>query len=185
MEIVDSFINNHPIATIILAMAAIGIITSLIKSQLFANKANLPVPITTETEGCVFMKLKEMQVFPETPEMDFQIISYVNGMEFHYPSKDKSKWISKEQNIGDILIELPNAELYRVHLTVHLRSGQTLEGGPTTVRKELLLPPQGPSDLFTQNRSTHFSENYKLYLLEDGSRDISVKAIIPYEFYIQ
>lgn len=186
MEILNSFINTYPIAAAILGVVVIGIIGAIIKIELSAHKKNPPMPITTDIDGCVFMKLKNIQLFPENPAMDLQIITYVNGMEFHYPSKDKSKWISMEQSMGEIMIELPNAELYRIHLAVHLRTGQTLEGGPAVVRKELLQPPPqilGASP--TTLPSTRFTEDYKLYLLEDGLRDTTVQAMIPYELYVQ
>lgn len=121
------------------------------------------------------MKLKDIQLLPANPELDLQIIAHVNGMEFHYPSIDKSKWISMTHNTSAATIELPDAELYRIHLAVHCRSGETLEGGPAVVRRALLQAPAKP----------YFNEEYKLYLLENGLRDTSLKAVIPYEFYIQ
>ena len=186
MEILNLFINTYPIAAAIFGIVAIGIIVAIVKAEFSARKKNLPMPITNDTDGCVFMKLKDIQLFPENPAMELQIITYVNGMEFHYPSKDKSKWISMEQSMGEIMIELPNAELYRIHLAVHLRTGQTLEGGPAIVRKELLQPPpQTPATSPTTLRNIRVTEDYKLYLLEDGLRDTTIQAMIPYELYVQ
>ena len=174
-------IGTYPLLATTLSLATLGIIAVAVKSK--HPVTNPPLPTPSDGVGSVFMKLKAIQLLPENPEMEVQLIAFVNGMEFHYPSADKSKWISMANNMSEVTIELPNAELYRVHLAIHFRSGETLEGGPTMVRRALLQAP-GPAIPGTMPVSS-LKQDYPLYLLEDGLRDTSIKAIIPYEFYIR
>lgn len=190
MEALDNLLTYiYPHTTMIATLCAmiVGVIVAALASEFYARKTHLPATAASDFAGCVFMKLKQIELFPENQVSDLQIITYVNGMEFHYPSSDKSKWISSAQKMSDVIIELPNAELYRIHLAVHFRSGETLEGGPATVRRAMLQPPlpAEPSSLPVSANKVIYSEKYKLYYLEDGLRNISVKAIIPYEIYIR
>lgn len=191
MEVLDnllSFISPYSTQIATLCAMAVGILIAALASEFYARKTQLPATSTRDFDGSVFMKLQQIQLFSIGEPLDLQITTYINGMEFHYPSSDKSKWISTAQKMSDITIELPDAELYRIHLAVHLRSGETLEGSPATVRRAMLQPPPAlaePSSLPASQDKVIFSEEYKLYYLEDGLRNISIKAMIPYEIYIQ
>lgn len=166
---------------------AVGIIIAALASEFYLRKTHLPQTNGGGFEGSVFMKLKQIQLLSDNNAQDLQITTYVNGMEFHYPSSDRKKWLSATQKMGDITIELPNAELYRIHLAVHFRAGETLEGGPTTVNRARLQTalPAKRSPLQANQDKVLLAEDYKLYFLEDGLRNIKVKAMIPYEIYIQ
>ena len=187
MEAALNFIDNYTLAAVATGIALLVAVIVIIKSELFARKLHIPAIHGDEFEGCVFMRLKAIQLLPENPEASIHIIVYVNGMEFHYPSADKSKWISMQQAMSEVIIELPNADLYRVHLAVHVNSGQTYEGGPEVVRRASLRAPisEAQSSLPIPNNYARVVKSYPLYLLEDGLRDTTVKAVIPYEFYLQ
>lgn len=186
MEALDNLLSLiYPYSTQIgtLCAMAVGIIIAALASEFYARKT-LPTASTREFYGSVFMKLKQVQLIAENDAQELQIITHINGMQFHYPSSDKSKWITAAQKMGEVVIELPNAELYRIHLAVHFRSGETLEGSPVTVRRAMLQPAETNSPAETQDKII-VNEEYKLYYLEDGLRNISVKAVIPYEIYIR
>lgn len=188
MEALDnllSFIYPHSTQIATLCAMAVGIIIAALASEFYARKT-LPSASVRDFGGSVFIKLKQIQLFSGNDAQELQISTHINGMQFHYPSSDKNKWITAAQKMGEVIIELPNAELYRIHLTVHFRSGETLEGGPVTVRRAMLQPPEADSSSAPASQDKIiFSEEYKLYYLEDGLRNISVKAMIPYEIYIQ
>lgn len=190
MEVLDNLLSSiSPYSTQIgtLCAMAVGIIIAALASEFYARKT--PTTNARDVDGSVFLTLQHIQLYPANQTLDLQIITYINGMEFHYPSGDKRKWVSTGQKISDMRIELPDAELYRIHLAVHLRSGETLEGSPVTVRRAMLqdLPPAAvvPSAPLLHKYKVVLAEEYKLYSLEEGLRNISVKAIIPYQIYLK
>lgn len=185
MEALDyllTLIYAQPALSATLCVIAVGIITLALTAELRAHRTYLPVVQRQDPKACVFMKLQAIHLLPENRAVDLQLIAYINGMEFHYPSSDKTKWLSSAQATSEIIVELPDAEFYRIHLALHLRSGETLEGGPSVVRRALLQLPPSTTGAMPVSR---VSEEYKLYLLEDGLRDTNIKALIPYECYLQ
>ena len=147
-----------------------------------------------------FLKLIQVQLFPEDPAAEINIIIYVNGVAFYYPSETDIKWIPVISNMNEKIIELPCAEMYYIRFEINFSSEKKLEGGPALARGALAkakaeaeAEAKAKAKKDTQKTANHavhayptvpLVADYKLYLLQDGSRDTSVKANISYEIYI-
>jgi hypothetical protein len=134
-----------------------------------------------------FMKLKQIQLFPDDPSAEVNVIVYVNGVAFHHPSETEIKWMPVIANMNEKIIELPRAEMYYIRFEINFSSEKKLEGGPALVRGG--LAKKDGKKTTDQTLATYpaipLVADYKLYLLQDGSRDTSVKATISYEIYVE
>lgn len=141
-------------------------------------------PSSTSKEDRVFMKIKAIQLFPDDPEAEVQVICYVNGIEFIHPSVGGVNWMRVGPSMSEKIISLPKAASYDIRFEMRFRSDKKLSGGTKSVQIEQ-GPQQATSQMVTPVTALPFSEEYSLYLVNDGSRAASVKAIIPYEIYRQ
>jgi predicted secreted protein len=135
----------------------------------------------------VKMKLKPIQLLANEAFTEVQVIVYVNGVEFFIPPTQNETWLRIDEEMQEEVIELPKADIYHIRFELHFRTGRKLEGGPVLAR--------GVSTRSTTQKTTGktpfrlltlpIKDEYSLYFLDDGSRDMSVKAVIPYEIYAQ
>jgi hypothetical protein len=138
------------------------------------------------TQSHVFMKLKPIQLFPDDPAAEINVVVSVNGIEFVHPSAIEMQWMPVSSSMEEKIIALPCAEMYYIRFEINFSSEKKLEGGPLLVRGAALKKDVKKD----ANQSVTFPvlplvDQYKLYLLQDGSRDTSVKAVIPYEIYAE
>lgn len=134
-----------------------------------------------------FLKLKQIQLFPEDPSAEINVVIYVNGVAFFHPSETDTKWMPVSSNANEKTITLPCAEMYYIRFEINFSSERKLEGGPALARGASVKND-------TKNTTDHAAHtyptvplvaDYKLYFLQDGSRDTSVKANISYEIYTE
>lgn len=132
-----------------------------------------------------FMKLKGIQLFPDDPAAEINVVAYVNGVAYFHPSESEIKWMPVISNMNEKIIKLPCAEMYYIRFEINFSSEKKLEGGPALFRGTLV--EKDAVKVESQTQPTYptipFIADYKLYLLQDGSRDTSVKANISYEIY--
>ncbi len=134
-----------------------------------------------------FMKLKQIQLFPEDSSAEINVVVYVNGVAFTHPSETEIKWMPVISNMNEKTIELPCAEMYYIRFEINFSSDKKLEGGPALVRGALVNKDakKGTDQAPATYPTIPLVADYKLYFLQDGSRDTSVKANISYEIYAE
>lgn len=134
-----------------------------------------------------FMKLKQIQLFPDDPSAEINVVVYVNGVAFFHPSETEIKWMPVIANMHEKIIELPHAEMYYIRFEINFSSEKKLEGGPALIRGGLVKKDgkKATDQALATYPAIPLVADYKLYLLQDGSRDTSVKATISYEIYAE
>jgi hypothetical protein len=135
----------------------------------------------------VNMKLKSIQLFSNEVFTEVQVIVYVNGVEFFVPPTASETWLRIEADMKEEVIELPKADMYHIRFELNFRTGRKLEGGPVLARGISTRSSNQKTTGKTPFRllTLPITDEYNLYFLDDGSRDMSVKAVIPYEIYAQ
>jgi hypothetical protein len=135
----------------------------------------------------VNMKLKPIQLLSDDGFTEVQVIVYVNGAEFLIPPTESEHWLRVEADMKEEVIELPKADIYHIRFELNFRTGRKLEGGPVLARGISTRSASQKTTGKTPFRllTLPIMDEYNLYFLDDGSRDMSVKAVIPYEIYAQ
>ncbi len=151
-----------------------------------AKKLACEVQNDIAQQSHVFMKLKPIQLFPDDPAAEINVVVSVNGIEFVYPSATEMQWMPASSSMDEKIIAFPCAEMYYIRFEINFSSEKKLEGGPLLVRGAALKKDVKKD----ASQSVTFPvlplvDEYKLYLLQDGSRDTSVKAVISYEIYVE
>ncbi len=187
METMDSllkFIGSYPAwaKSLILVGIGISIVTLVFAPREGILQPTKPSALTaTGQDERVFMKLKAIQLFPDDPSAEVQVVAYVNGTEYVHPSVGGVKWMKVGPDMSEKVIELPKAAQYTIRFEMNFRSEKKLKGATNSVQ----VKQKASSQWLTPVIRLPFSEEYKLYLVKDESRAASVKAVIPYEIYRQ
>ena len=185
MEILDNFLTTKYLIFVVLF---ISVATVLVVVCIRAVKRASSLALKNiEKKPPTFMKLKEIQLFPTDASAEVQVVVYVNGVKFIHPAVENTPWIAMDSNLSEKIFELPCAEIYYIRFELNFSSEKKLEGGPALIRSASLK--KDTKKATGQEAATYptipLVADYKLYFLQDGSRDTSVKAIISYEIYTE
>ncbi len=154
-----------------------------------------------------FMKIKHVKLIPDESSAKINVVVSVNGLNFVHPSEvaeqkmdalesdlsvteadgGEIQWMPLSLGVPEKIILLPSAEMYYIRFEINFSSGKKLEGGPALVRSELVKndSKKVASPSLATYPTMPLVAEYKLYFLQDGSRDTSVKALISYEIYLE
>lgn len=184
---VDTLLNLRGAYTpfIILCLLLLVVLGGIVVWYGTKKTAAESVPMVSPNSARIFMKLKAIRLLPDDPSEEVQVVAYVNGTEYFYPARESDNWLSVTSDMSEHTIELLAADMFYIRFELNFKSDKKLEGGPSIVRGLI-----STNDTQKAQRSMPmaipnlpFSSEYKLYLLSDGSRDLSLKAVIPYEIY--
>lgn len=119
------------------------------------------------------MRIKPIQLFPDDPSAEVQLIVDVNGTKFRHPSVGGIEWMQVGPGMSEKVIELPTAPNYAIRFEMQFRNVQGNKG-----------------TLQTAQRIDHIidlpaSNKYELYQVQGVTRLASVSAEVRYEVYAQ
>jgi|GEM_PF-3767888 len=181
------FISSYPLWAKLLVLIGLGIVVVTLvfaPREVESDAPKPPKPLGPTKGDSIFMKIKAIQLFPTDPEAEVRVTAYVNGTEFVHPSVGGVQWMRVGPSMSEKIIPLPKADRYEISFEMTFRSEKKLSGGTKSLQVRSGFQ-KAKSQMVTPVSTLPFSEDYRLYLVNDGSRAASVKAIIPYEIYRQ
>jgi hypothetical protein len=187
VRLFSAYTTQTQILVVLLFGAALGAPALLYLGRL-KRLTDDPLLHDSELDGrVVSMKLKPVRLMSEEVLPEVQVVIYVNGIEFFIPPSHNETWLRVETDMQDQIIPLPKADMYHIRFELNFRSGKKFEGGPLLVRGIAARSTAQKTSGKTLFRllTLPIADEYNLYFLDDGSRDTSVKAVIPYEIYAQ
>jgi hypothetical protein len=181
METIESilrFAGSYPTWARILVLGCLSAIvaTLLLAPRSGTTQPTKPVAVAGESakkDQQVFVRVKPIKLFPERPNAEIQLSVFVNGTEYKHPSVGGVEWMKVGPSMSEKIIEVPTASRYDVRFEMRLREGATLK------------TQQHMAQQVTPIKALPYSEEYRLYPVENKSRAASVSAVIAYEVYSQ
>lgn len=162
-------------------LLVLGCLSAVVATLLFTPRTGTPQsakPTATTAEPAkkdqqVFVRIKPIKLFPERPNAEVQLSVFVNGTEYRHPSVGGVEWMKVGPSMSEKIIEVPTASRYDVRFEMRLREGSTLKN------------QQHMAQQITPIKTLPYSEEYRLYPVENKSRAANVSAVVAYEVYAQ
>jgi hypothetical protein len=178
IEAILRFAGSYPMwaRLVVIACVSVTVATMVLTPRIAATepmKATAAGAESPKKGQQVFLKVNPIKLFPDKPNAEVQLSIFVNGTEYKHPSIAGVEWMRVGPAMSEKLIELPNSDRYEVRFEMRLREGPTLK------------TQQQVSQQVTPIKTLPYSEDYKLYQVENKSRAAGVSAVVPYEVYAQ
>lgn len=181
METLETFIRFFGSYPMWARLVVLGCITASVVTLVIAPRPANTQPGKDQTGETsvpakskqVFMRVMPIKMFPENQSAEVQLSIFVNGTEFIHPSVAGIKWMKVGPAMSEKIIELPPSSRFDVRIEMRVRNG------PTLATRQMV------SQQTTPVKSLPYTEEYKLYDANNGTRSASVAAIVTYEIYAQ
>jgi hypothetical protein len=178
IESIIRFAGSYPMWARILVLACLS---AIVATLLLAPRAGITQPTKAgaataepaKKDQQVFVRVKPIRLFPDRPNAEVQLSVFVNGTEYKHPSVGGVEWMKVGPQMSEKIIEVPTASRYDVRFEMRLREGPTLK------------TQQHMAQQVTPIMSLPYSEEYRLYQVENKSRAAGVSAVVSYEVYSQ
>jgi hypothetical protein len=178
LEAVLRFVGSYPMwaRLLVLACLSAAVATLILAPRTATTQPQKPAATAPESASKgqqAFLRVKPIKLFPDRPTAEVQLFIYVNGTEYRHPSVAGVEWMRVGPAMSEKIIELPPAPRYDVRFEMRIREGPTLK------------TQQQTSQQVTPIKALPYSEEYKLYQVENKSRAAAVSAVVSYEVYTQ
>jgi len=134
------------------------------------GKPAAPAVDPVKKDQQVFVRIKPIKLFPERPNAEVQLSIFVNGTEYRHPSVGGVEWMKVGPSMSEKIIEVPTSSRYDIRFEMRLRDGPTLKTQQQLAAQQV-----------TPVKALPYSEEYRLYQVENKSRAASVSAVVSYE----
>ncbi len=164
METIDAFIKflgSYPLWAKLLAVG--GLFTT---AATLALAPRHPTTSKDSSTASAFLTISSVKLFPANPNAEVQIIAYVNGSKFQYPSIAGITWLKVGPGMSPQIIEIPTAERYETRFELNLK----LPDGIKRLVSQTVLPI---SEL-------PFTADYKLHPVAGETREAAVGAVVSF-----
>jgi hypothetical protein len=168
IESIIKFLSSYPAWAKLLVM---GNVVCAIATLIFATRSSEAGDME-QPSGANVLKIKRVELFPDSDLAEVQVSAFVNGTEFRYPSLAGVEWLKVASSMAGQSFKLPNAEQYELRFEMRKREKP---GGPiaSLVSQETVALKKAP-----------FASSYALHGFDPASRTRSgtVSAQIVFSF---
>lgn len=157
------FLNSYPLWAKLLAFSGVLVTAGVL---IFAPRTNKSAENTEDQSSGTFLTVRGIELYPESPDAEIQVVILVNGTKYQYPSVAGVKWLKIGSTMSPGTFKLPNSQIYEVRFEANLRKYEATYVASQRVVRVSKLP---------------YSDEYELYKVnEEMTRSASVSATVRY-----
>ena len=142
------FLNSYPLWAKLFTFLGLLVTVGVL---IFAPRINKSAESGSDQSSGTFLTVKGIELFPESPDAEIQVVIFVNGTKYQYPSLAGVKWLKTGRTMSPGTFKVPNDQIYEVRFEATLRNFEATYLASQRVVRISKLPYSNEYDLYKVN----------------------------------